>query len=226
MELLKVLITNSILFLVACFVNSQQRDCSVPFNDLDLLKTELGKALGDNQTIANGDCEAVKVKLINFSSRLKNTLKRKIEATNKQLIDLETNLNKTQWDLSSSLAGIDDNLKAQYGKIFVGALKQSKSIRKSIEKEHKRELDLQVKKDFYLLLSNSQVQSETSFCSLSDEKGERIISLLGELAIAITSEEANENCQKMIKKMINVNSLIKRYGELNEKKTELINKCE
>lgn len=203
----------------------RSKDCSSTFKNLDELKREIAKRIGEEITTET-ECEALILKTINVSSKLRNKLKRNAPEIDQHYNETLAELNKDFKEFSKQITSINPVFKLEYMKVYDESSQTIKTSRQSIETAIKKQGSLNAKLDFYSLYLKSEEavnKNDETICPLMDERGAKIISILNEITAVLKGQSSTDNCEILIKRMTNVDSLINQHKLYNEKQLELYN---
>lgn len=202
---------------------SKQKCGSISKRELLSLKNVLAKSLDENES-NEGDCDEIMRKTINFASRNRNTLKRTVEEHQQELNQTEAKLSAERTAYSkANIQTIPQPQRQPYMAIFFSELKTIKAMKDQIETKLSGKRAIKEKIDYYNVLTKS-VQSSTQIndnCDMSNDKGEKIVSILQEIFTVIKGEENTENCFGIIRIMLNIESLIETEKTIFDDKLDL-----
>lgn len=158
-----MLITILSLIVAVKFVSSSSGDCKIAKNVLNQLKANIAEMIDDNPKNET-DCEQLLVKIVNFSSRLRDALKTKATADHRTHNETEMKLQIEEMEMFGALGSDGTERKKNY----LSAIRQIQNISQSIEKAIQEQSALIVRLNFYSSQINFAEYDEAT-CSLNNE---------------------------------------------------------
>lgn len=198
-------------------------DCVVSYVDLLKLKVVLRQITDEGET-TDSECDALVRRTINLSSKWRNKLRKEVKESDNLYTETEINRKADERNLSKSLSSVPNELKRDYGTAFARSTNQIKTVLQDIENVMLDNIGLTGKLLFYEHHLNSSSISSKRLCSLEDESGEKLISILGEISEALKGQRDSDNCEYSIVAIVNAESLEAQRREFDEKKLGMLNK--